>query len=171
MPHHVAMSRRSLLSRGAVVASLPLATPFLAAGLAPRAARAEIDTPELTQPGWYRFNIGEIEATVMSDGPINIGSGADLFPQADPDTLEQVMEDAFLPVSPVIIEQNTLIVKTGDRLVLIDTGSGASELFGDASGRLMDNLRAAGFDPGVFTDVALTHAHPDHCFGLIADRQ
>jgi glyoxylase-like metal-dependent hydrolase (beta-lactamase superfamily II) len=162
------LSRRGILRGCALTASLPLAAPFLATGLAARPARAAIDTPELTLPGWYRFAVGEIEATIMSDGPINIGSSEDHFPDADPEALEEVMEEAFLPVDPVIIEQNALIVQTGDRLVLIDTGTGALDTFGDGSGRLMDNLGAAGFDPASLTDIALTHAHPDHCFGLVA---
>jgi glyoxylase-like metal-dependent hydrolase (beta-lactamase superfamily II) len=169
MPDQGYLSRRGFLSSGALLTSMPLAAPFLAAGFAARSAQAAVDTPTLSQPGWFQFNIGEIEATIMSDGPINIGSGADHFPHADTDALEQVMEDAFLPVAPVIIEQNALIVKTGDRLVLIDTGSGDAELFGDTAGRLMENLRAAGFDPAAFTDIALTHAHPDHCFGLLSE--
>ncbi len=168
MQDQAILSRRSILRRGALTASLPLAAPFLATGFAARPARAAIDTPALSQPGWYRFAIGDIEATVMSDGPINIGASQEHFPQADPEAIEQVMEDAFLPAAPVIIEQNALILRTGDRLVLIDTGTGELDIFGDETGRLMDNLAAAGFDPAAFTDIALTHAHPDHCFGLMA---
>ena len=66
------------------------------------------------------------------------------------------------------MEQNTLVVNTGDRLVLFDTGDGGSKMFGPKSGRLLANLKAAGIDPKDIDVVALTHAHPDHCWGLMA---
>ncbi len=167
MPEERSIARRDLMRHGVMSGTALVAAPALLTGLAPRPARASIETPGLGQPPWYRFAIGDLEATVMSDGLMNIGSAADHFPQADPDALQGVMADAFLPVEPVLLEQNTLILNTGDRLVLFDTGTGGAPVFGDAHGRLMDNLRAAGFDPAAFTDIVLTHAHPDHCFGLV----
>lgn len=167
MPDQRSFARRDLMRHGATSAAALVAAPAVLAGLAPRWARAGIDTPDLAQPSWYRFAIGGFEATVLSDGILNIGSAADNFPQADADALQGVLADAFLPVDQVLLEQNALILKAGDRLVLFDTGTGGAPILGDAHGRLMHNIRAAGFDPAAFTDILLTHAHPDHCFGLI----
>lgn len=132
-------------------------------------AKANIATPTLSQPGWYQFNIGGFEGTILSDGLLDLGSAADQFPSADPEEVKQIIDDEFLPMAPMMLEQNCLIVKAGDRLVLFDSGMGSTQLFGDGSGRLMDNIRAAGFDTSAITDIVLTHAHCDHCSGIMAD--
>lgn len=166
MPHDLALSRRGFLARSAAVG---LGAPFVATGLVPRAASAAVTTPALTQPSWYRFAVGDFEATIFSDGPLDLGSSTDHFPQAEPSALQQTMDEEFLPLDPVIVEQNALILNTGERLVLFDTGTGSIPLFGKESGRLMENIRSAGFDASAVTDVVITHAHGDHIWGLVAE--
>ena len=65
-----------------------------------------------------------------------------------------------------------LLVETGDRLMLIDTGIGDKQdarflgfyhLHGEAS--LLGSIRQAGFSPDDVTDVLLTHLHFDHVGG------
>ncbi len=67
-----------------------------------------------------------------------------------------------------------LLVETGGRNILIDTGMGDKqdarfrkhfEPHGEAS--LMDSLRKKGFAPEDITDVFLTHLHFDHCGGAV----
>ncbi len=67
-----------------------------------------------------------------------------------------------------------LLVRTGDHLVLIDTGIGNKQdakffghydLHGDDT--LTGSLRKHGFTPDDITDVLLTHLHFDHCGGAI----
>src|ERR1700730_6708452 len=72
------------------------------------------------------------------------------------------------------LNQNLLIVNTGKNLVLFDTGCGVNHAFGKSSfgpeiGRAIPNMRAAGIQPEEIDLVALTHAHPDHCWGLVDD--
>jgi len=136
------------------------------------AARAAPAPRGAQVPGWYRFRIGEFEATVISDGHLPLGKPEDGFPTAPPAEMAQVLRDAFLPPDAVVLEQNILVVNTGRRLVLFDTGMGesmgeASRMFGPTTGRMLANMRAAGIEPAQIDLVVLTHAHCDHCWGLV----
>ena len=120
--------------------------------------------------GWYRFALGDFECTVVSDGPmIDYSKVTDMFPNADPEEVLKLRRDNFLPTENSIFPQNALVVNTGTKLVLIDTGMGSSDLAGPDCGKLLTNMRAAGIDPKDIDLVLLTHAHPDHCFGMVND--
>ena len=76
-----------------------------------------------------------------------------------------------MPTDRWIGPQNVLVVNTGRHLVLIDTGMGdRSKALGPDNGHLMRNLALAGIDPAAIDVVAITHAHIDHCWGLVDAR-
>lgn len=121
--------------------------------------------------GWHRFKVGDFEITAVSDGqlPLQPSSGFDGAPVAEIDGL---LAESFLPNDRLMLGQNCLVVNTGARLALIDTGMGdsmgeASHMFGPSTGHMVENLRAAGFDPADIDVVILTHAHADHSWGLV----
>lgn len=154
---HPYFSRRELLV-GAAAGALAM----------PRLAGAKAPMLNTQAPAYYRFRLGAFELTVVSDGPLGIGPPApETFAGMTKDDIGRTLTDNFMPTDNVVLEQNALIVNTGDKLVLIDTGMGASKMFGDTPGKLLANLRAAGIDPKDIDAVALTHAHPDHCWGLV----
>lgn len=156
---NITLSRRSLLA-GATAAGVGLAFD------APAFAKAPLIGAQA--PAFYRFKIGEFEATIVSDGPLALGEPrAGLFKDIGPDELKSLQAENFLPTDNLVVEQNALVVNTGSQLVLFDTGLGAAKMFGPNSGRLLTNLKAAGFDPAAFDAVVLSHAHPDHCWGLM----
>lgn len=136
---------------------------------APTSALAKAEKLGTAIPGWYRFNIGDIEASIISDGLLDLGSATDQFPAAPADEITEIMKNEFLPVKPMMLEQNCLVINTGDKLVLFDSGMGADKLFGPESGRMLKNLAAAGIDPADIDDIVLTHAHCDHCWGMVGD--
>jgi glyoxylase-like metal-dependent hydrolase (beta-lactamase superfamily II) len=155
----------SQVSRRSVLAGLT------AAGLAGVASPLYAKAPLLNRsaPAFYRFKVGAFEVTVVSDGPLNLGEPKpDMFVGMTKEEMTKGLTENFLPTNDMVLEQNTLVVNTGSRLVLLDTGTGsATTPFGPKAGRLLANLRAAGIDPKTIDAVALTHAHPDHCWGLM----
>ena len=64
-------------------------------------------------------------------------------------------EDGMLPC-----ELGGFLVRSGERLLLVDTGAG--QLDQPGFGRLLESLAAAGHRPDDITDVVLTHLHFDH---------
>nr|CAH59726.1 soxG [Pseudaminobacter salicylatoxidans KCT001] len=62
---------------------------------------------------------------------------------------------------------NVTILRRGDKLVIFDVGAGSNFL--STTGKLLENLAAADIDPADVTDVVLTHAHPDHLWGVTDD--
>jgi glyoxylase-like metal-dependent hydrolase (beta-lactamase superfamily II) len=85
------------------------------------------------------------------------------------DEIARELHDNFLPPSNAVLEQNVLVVNFGDRVVLFDTGMGTDTLFGPTTGKLMSTLKQAGVDPASVDAVVMSHAHIDHCGGLVAD--
>ena len=67
---------------------------------------------------------------------------------------------------PVDASVNAYLINTGSKLVLVDTGAGT--LFGPTVGKLLANLRAAGYQPEQVDEVVITHMHGDHVGGLMS---
>jgi len=117
--------------------------------------------------GWYRFNLGGWEGTVVWDGYIHHGYEG-IFPNAAPEEMARLQAEHRLPSDHIPMDLNPVVMNTGDRLILIDAGMGqASMMFGDRMGRFLENLAAAGHAPEEIDMVLMTHLHPDHSYGLI----
>jgi glyoxylase-like metal-dependent hydrolase (beta-lactamase superfamily II) len=158
-------TRRAIL-RGAGAAAL---APLYGA-TSTMSALAKAPMANTQAPGFYRFKLGGFEATVVSDGPLHLGEPkAGVFADTSKEQFTKLLEDNFLPTDNVLMDQNALVINTGDRVVLFDTGTGSAKAFGPDSGRLLTNLKAAGIEGKDVDAVVLTHAHPDHCFLLMAD--
>ena len=78
--------------------------------------------------------------------------------------VQEALKTAFLPTDKINIPFTTLVVETGGKLVLLDTGQG--EFGPPTSGTWMNNFRAAGYDPAKVTDVIISHFHGDHINGV-----
>jgi glyoxylase-like metal-dependent hydrolase (beta-lactamase superfamily II) len=160
------MTAHSLFSRRHLLAGV---TTLAAAGVAPQAA-AKAPMANSQAPAYHRFKIGAFEATVVSDGPLVLGEPQDgLMVGLSKDEFKKLLADHYLPTDNVLLEQNALVVNTGERVVLFDTGVGNAKMMGPHTGRLLANLKAAGIEAKDVDAVVLTHAHPDHCWGLVDD--
>src|ERR1700758_4558174 len=153
------LDRRMLLRAGSAAgaaAALAATTTIPALANAPQAGKQ-------AQPGFYRFKLGTIEITAVSDGTL-------AFPTETPwgDRAEDargLLTSTFQPPSPVGLQINTILVDTGDKLVLIDAGCGVDK-FQNTNGRLLGHLASAGYAPGDIDLILFTHLHFDHLWGI-----
>lgn len=146
----------------AVASVLAMAT----AQIAGNPALAAAPMAKTAAPGYFRMMLGTFEVTALSDGTVDLPVDS-LLSQA-PAKTKAALARSFLAV-PLETSVTAYLVNTGDKLVLIDTGAGA--LFGPTLGKLVSNLKASGYQPEQIDEVYLTHIHPDHSGGLMADQQ
>jgi glyoxylase-like metal-dependent hydrolase (beta-lactamase superfamily II) len=118
-------------------------------------------------PYFYRFKLGSAECTIVSDGQLPLGDPNASFKNIETAEIARELTSNFLPTDNAVLEQNVLVVNFGDRVVLFDTGMGTDTLFGAGTGKLMATLRQAGIDPAGVDAVVMSHAHIDHCGGLV----
>jgi glyoxylase-like metal-dependent hydrolase (beta-lactamase superfamily II) len=114
-------------------------------------------------PGYYRLVLGKFEITALSDGtsPLPIDQ---LLTNTTPELIAARLHEAFLN-TPVAMSVNAFLINTGDKLILVDSGFG--NFFGPTQGKLLSNLKAAGYAPGQIDEIYITHMHSDHVGGLI----
>jgi glyoxylase-like metal-dependent hydrolase (beta-lactamase superfamily II) len=120
-------------------------------------------------PSFYRYKVGDIMVTVVSDGK-NVFPLSDAFiPNAKRDDINAALEKAFMPRDMVTIWFAPLVIQSGGKLIVIDTGTGplAKVNSKGANGLFLENMRAAGFDPGKVDMVVISHFHTDHVNGLL----
>jgi glyoxylase-like metal-dependent hydrolase (beta-lactamase superfamily II) len=150
------VTRRSAIGVGLAAATLPSAM-FLSA------ARAAQPLATAQAPAFFRYRVGDMQVTAINDGVFTRATEG-LVPNAPPGGLQQALADRFLPTDKVTISFTTLVVNTGSKLVLLDTGNG--DLGAATSGTWLANFRAAGFDPANVDAVVISHFHGDHINGL-----
>jgi glyoxylase-like metal-dependent hydrolase (beta-lactamase superfamily II) len=158
----IELNRRSVLFGTGAIALVS------GAGQAVTARKAEAAAPaaQSQAPSFYRSKLGDFELTQFSDGARTFPI-ADTFVRNVPKaSVLAAAEAAHMPQGQVTVPFNPVLINTGSKLVLIDTGFGP----GAAApvGRLATNMAAAGVDPKSIDIVVLSHLHPDHANGIKA---
>jgi glyoxylase-like metal-dependent hydrolase (beta-lactamase superfamily II) len=134
-------------------------------GFAPL-AQAGVPQVATQVPGYYRMQLGQFEITALYDGAIELD--AKLLKNAKPTDLQRLLARMFVGNPKMQTAVNAYLVNTGTHLVLVDAG--AAKLFGPTLGYVLQNMKAAGYEPAQVDMVILTHMHGDH-IGGIADAQ
>jgi glyoxylase-like metal-dependent hydrolase (beta-lactamase superfamily II) len=157
------LSRRGLLHGAAALG----AAGYMAGAFQPTAAFAKAPMASAQAPYWYRFKVGALEVTMVSDGILPLGEPSGSFLGVTKDEVGKMLTDNFLPADNVVLEQNIPVVNTGNQLVMFDSGMGTSKMFGPTTGRLLKSLAEAGIDPANIDAFVASHAHIDHVGGLV----
>ena len=148
-----------LAAAALILASIAACSPEADKAGAPASAPAAARSPDV-----HAFRIGALEATALKDGEIALPNAADQSPWADTAAARTALTASGLPGDVIPLSVQPLLVRDGERLVLIDTGAGGRM---GTQNRLVASLRAAGVDPTRVTDVLISHAHGDHVGGLV----
>jgi glyoxylase-like metal-dependent hydrolase (beta-lactamase superfamily II) len=117
-----------------------------------------------TTASFYRSKLGDFEITVVGDGARAIPLPAEFVRNVSNEVVLASAEAAGMPKGSIVAPFNPIVVNTGSKLVLIDTGYGPG--LGPTVGLLPSTLAAAGFDPKAFDTVLISHMHGDHILGL-----
>lgn len=120
----------------------------------------------VANPDIHAFRIGRIEATALKDGDLNIPVAVADNPWGRAAEVTALLTAAGQTDGVIHLPIQPLLLKDGDRIVLIDTGAGGQM---GTEGKLLASLRAAGIEPGQVTDVLISHAHGDHVGGLVSN--
>src|SRR5262245_56050182 len=110
--------------------------------------------PDELVPSRYALRVGEIDVLVVSDGVLSL-PGTMLGHNADPAVRAAWLEDMFLPPDVLEWALNVVVVRSGARTILIDSGIGGEFPDLPRAGRLAQRLKAAGIDLASVTDVVL----------------
>ena len=137
--------------------SLVQFTPLLI-GLIGATASASAPFARTAAPAFYRIIVGDFEVTSISDGTVELPMSTLLTPGKPEDT-KAALAKHFLP-EPFETSDNSFLINTGTKLVLVDTGAG--KLFGPTLGKFVTNFKASGYSPEQVDIILITHMHPDH---------
>lgn len=161
----IALSRRAFLQSIGVGA--------LAVGAGARFGVAAVRAQGETMPmpsAFQRWMLGDLELTAIQEGVVQ-------FPptffavNAPEEELTALLEQKNLPTDLLNATITILLVRSGDRLTLIDTGLGPIQLdpnVPNTANRLLPTLELLGIAADDVTDVIVSHFHPDH-IGTVSD--
>jgi len=152
------ISRRDLvLGAAGAAAAFGLTRPIAFIG----AAEAQ------AAPGFRKYKVGDIEVISLYDGVWEKAHDESFIKGVSVDNTKAALRAAGVSDANVPIPFTILAVRTGGRLVLIDSGTGSGQTGGPKAGLLTQNMAAAGLNPKDVKTIVVSHFHGDHIFGLM----
>ncbi len=112
-----------------------------------------------------RLQLGDFQLTIVSDGNYYLDGGVLFSVVPKPLWSKRMPPDEL---NRIAVGENSVIVRTGKKTVLIETGIGnklndkLKKIF-DPREKLLENLAAAGVRPEQIDVVINSHLHFDHC--------
>ena len=155
------LTRRSVLSIAAGMSAGGLVGSAPVEAAAPRIG-AQV-------PGFYRYKAGDNELTVVTDGANTFPLPDNFVVNASKKDVSAALAAAYRDKDKLTVPYSPLVVNTGSKLIVIDTGQGEAtfERSKGAAGQFQRNLAAAGLDRNAVDMVVISHFHGDHVNGLL----
>jgi glyoxylase-like metal-dependent hydrolase (beta-lactamase superfamily II) len=153
------VTRRKVLKGASMLATAAAITgsPSLTFAAAPK--------QQFQSPGFYRMALGDLEITALLDGTLPLPL-PEMYRNVTAEKAAELLKAAYRNI-PTDTSVNAFLVNDGERLVLIDAGTG--HYLGKEVGHLVSNLEASGYKASQVDHVILTHIHTDHSGGLVQD--
>ncbi|MBB5572772.1 MULTISPECIES: MBL fold metallo-hydrolase [Rhizobium] len=155
------MTRRTVLSSAAAAAAFGLSAKL---EFLPSLAKAA--TPLEPEVGFYRYKVGDVEVTAIYDGIWRKPHDPAFIKNASVEDTKQALAAAGQTTEFMPIPLTVVVLKIGDRLIMMDAGSGVGQWQANAT-HLPANMAAAGIDYKNIDTVIISHFHPDHVWGLM----
>jgi glyoxylase-like metal-dependent hydrolase (beta-lactamase superfamily II) len=116
--------------------------------------------------GFHRTRVGDIEITALFDGARRGKLTASPTRSASLEQFQDALAADNLSRDEIASVFHPLAIRTGGKLILIDTGNGPRSTQA-GTGQMLANFTAAGFDPKEVEMVIISHFHGDHIGGLV----
>jgi glyoxylase-like metal-dependent hydrolase (beta-lactamase superfamily II) len=113
--------------------------------------------------GYYPFRLGQSHCFSLYDGSLDYKLES-MVKNASPAEVAAALQAHGLPTDVIVTPYAYLYVKTSKHTILVDMGAGD---LAPETGKLIENLCAAGASPEEIDSVFITHAHPDHVGGAL----
>jgi glyoxylase-like metal-dependent hydrolase (beta-lactamase superfamily II) len=132
-------------------------------------ARAATPPAGKQAASFYRYKVGAIEVTVVSDGIARVPVTEAFVLNVKPEEVNKALREAYMEPGVFIGPYNPIVLNTGAKLALVDMGLGEAGFIASKglSGQLRGNLAAAGIDANAIDTIIISHYHGDHINGLL----
>ena len=114
------LTRRHALAGAAALAATPLLPQALANAAAPMADKQA--------PSFYRYKVGDVQVTVISDGVNTFALGDSFVLNAKKEEVAAALEKAYVPKDKVSIQFGPLVINSGGKLIVLDTATDRARL-------------------------------------------
>lgn len=119
-------------------------------------------------PSRYAVRIGDVDVVLISDGVLPLPTSTMSTNVSETDR-NAWFDGRFLQRDMFDWALNIALVRSADRLILIDSGVGDGFEYFTRAGRSVMRVESAGIDLAAITDIVITHMHMDHVGGLNVD--
>jgi hypothetical protein len=109
-------------------------------------------------PGFKKYKVGEIDVISLFDGVWEKPHDENFIKGENVEQTKEELKAGGLTDAHVPIPFTVLAVRTGGRLVLIDSGTGGGQAGGPKAGLLAQSMAAAGLDAKDVKTIIVSHS-------------